>query len=1303
MVTAKSTDNVSKEMNPLASYSKFSISRLRSAVSTRTWAYRAGNTSLRSGDLATAEHRVTTATDGFNDRPAWIQRLGFIQEKRGKLREALSSYRRAIALDNSVAEWYYRAGVCARLLLKLEEANELFQHAIDRDGSHERAAQAMVATLPKGLPGWRRMELLEKAICVHPSANTVREAVKLAYSMRRFDDVVRLVGLQRDQGAEDVDDLVILGSSLASKGEITAAYDVLSDAGRRSKVKKVGLHGPGVLLDLRGEWEAAAQIHDTYWHATGRENAHAAFGVAYALDRQYRWQESLEWYERALFRSSSHPAYWAYKYAHALERVGDFAKAADWYSRALYIGKGTEWDWYYRLGFCMYKTARLEEAIVALQRWLTRRRDDHFSPDHTGNCATRCNSNLSYQGGPGSGPLGGEEFDAILAAKSFDISNDIDAMAQGPIRISKKFAAVARQFRAAGYFEKAHDAYDTAYQASGHAAVDVLLEWVDMLVDHGDLHRVCSVLLDHREFERPDGLDLKKLIKSDYDRRKLRYAEYRERFNVVPKTVLFESFWGSRINDNPMAIYSAMIRDSRFDGARFYWTWDEKCKIPDGIGNDGRTIIVRYGTAHYDRVLATTEILVNNTSFVEYFTRRDGQRYLNTWHGTPIKTLGRMIRTGILEHANVARNLLQCTDLLLPNQYTADRLNSDYDISGLRTFETQIVGSPRLDALLAGSNQDSDAVYVSIGLDLNPDEKNRIVFYAPTWRGSASSKGQDVDLARETLQILAKDECSTVLYRPHHLVPTDAMPELPSNVKLVDDGVDTYDILSVTDVLVTDYSSLLFDFIATGRLAICYVPDVEEYREERGLYMDPLDVVTEVANSPAELSSLLANEWPGPDETYLDSQRQFAAVEDGGASNRVLDIILQYESGASDSDLPYSPRERIVFFESMIPNGIRSSFENLCSQIDKTRYELILVLDAAAVANDSERITGLKNLPDSMAVVGRTGSALSTLEERYALNRFAKNHGQVSEELEQLVNISYQREFQRVLGRPLNVRFVDFEGYSRFWNGLFSRGVPESCTSGVILHNQIPREAAIRFPYLKEIVSNYSYFDSVASVATAIAEDNQLFAVSLGVDDANKMSVVHNTLDIAGIRAAASGKSLWSEDSSSALKIVAVGRLSPEKNHALMLESVNKLRMSHPDVRLMVLGDGPSRSSLESMVVSMGLTGNVELAGYVGNPMPTIAGADVMAISSLHEGQPMVLLEAMCLGTPVVTTPVPGCVEAVNLGAGMVADYNAQSFSEALSEASRMDSTRSFDAKTYNSMAMSEFSEFVNSMRLDAR
>lgn len=89
--------------------------------------------------------------------------------------------------------------------------------------------------------------------------------------------------------------------------------------------------------------------------------------------------------------------------------------------------------------------------------------------------------------------------------------------------------------------------------------------------------------------------------------------------------------------------------------------------------------------------LASCEFLINNVSFPEYFIRKKGQRYLNTWHGTPIKFLGKDIKDEFLAHKNVARNFLHTTHLLSPNTHTTNILLDRYDISNIFSGEIKRV------------------------------------------------------------------------------------------------------------------------------------------------------------------------------------------------------------------------------------------------------------------------------------------------------------------------------------------------------------------------------------------------------------------------------------------------------------------------------------------------------------------------------------------------------------------------------------------------------------------------------------
>lgn len=106
--------------------------------------------------------------------------------------------------------------------------------------------------------------------------------------------------------------------------------------------------------------------------------------------------------------------------------------------------------------------------------------------------------------------------------------------------------------------------------------------------------------------------------------------------------------------------------------------------------------------------------------------------------------------------------------------------------------------------------------------------------------------------------------------------------------------------------------------------------------------------------------------------------------------------------------------------------------------------------------------------------------------------------------------------------------------------------------------------------------------------------------------------------------------------------LVLVGRLAPEKNHAAVLAGLAQLRRGGADLRLLFLGTGPMKHELETLARQLGVLDAVFFAGHRSNPYPSILKADGLILPSTHEGQGLVLIEGMILGTPVAATDIPG-------------------------------------------------------------
>jgi glycosyltransferase involved in cell wall biosynthesis len=200
------------------------------------------------------------------------------------------------------------------------------------------------------------------------------------------------------------------------------------------------------------------------------------------------------------------------------------------------------------------------------------------------------------------------------------------------------------------------------------------------------------------------------------------------------------------------------------------------------------------------------------------------------------------------------------------------------------------------------------------------------------------------------------------------------------------------------------------------------------------------------------------------------------------------------------------------------------------------------------------------------------------------------------------------------------------------------------------------RDYRLRFraPYLALMPRWYPQADAICCLTEAARDDLVAnFHIPL-----NKTVVVPNPLDLAGARAAAREEAghPWLAQTPLAQRnlpvIVAAGRLEPQKRIDVLLRALAELQAKLP-ARLLVLGDGPQRASLESLATALGLAERVSFLGFQSNPFAFLARAQAFALSSDYEGFPMVLAEAMALGVPAVATDCPtGPRELLEGGSG---------------------------------------------------
>lgn len=314
--------------------------------------------------------------------------------------------------------------------------------------------------------------------------------------------------------------------------------------------------------------------------------------------------------------------------------------------------------------------------------------------------------------------------------------------------------------------------------------------------------------------------------------------------------VFLESFGGRSAGDNPAAI----CEDLAAHGveAPLWWSVvDGTVRVPAGA----RTVVV--GSPQWVEALRTSRVIVTNDHLPSWFSKREGQHLLQTWHGTPIKKLLHDApRAVTLRYRRLIDRQVPQWDLLLAQSPQAGRrLQQALGYRG----PVRVGEYPRNVRLLGGAE-----VRRRVRHELGIAPGQPVILYAPTWReslrpstgaaGCAAAHGPGPVGALDGPR-LAELLDAVVLMRSHHMNRAGCVPGMID----VSGYPSVEELMLAADILVSDYSSIFFDFALTGKPAVVYAPDLASYRDvERGLYGDwPLDSGLPVAADHDELASHL--------------------------------------------------------------------------------------------------------------------------------------------------------------------------------------------------------------------------------------------------------------------------------------------------------------------------------------------------------------------------------------------------------------------------------------------------------------
>ncbi|WP_416037362.1 CDP-glycerol glycerophosphotransferase family protein [Lactococcus formosensis] len=364
-------------------------------------------------------------------------------------------------------------------------------------------------------------------------------------------------------------------------------------------------------------------------------------------------------------------------------------------------------------------------------------------------------------------------------------------------------------------------------------------------------------------------------------------------FKTNSKIVLFTSFNGKSYSDNPRYLFEYMRDSEEFSDYQFIWAFKKKQAIAGAK-------TVNFNSLQYYYYLSKAKYWVFNAKMAPYYYKKSDQVYLQTWHGVPLKRLGH----DIIDNGSTYYRSKQSYKQMV-RSYDKDSRHWNYLIASspfsAHVFETAFafpqqkmlkVGYPRVDCL---THPDPARVEeLKKKYHLPPNKK--IILYAPTWRdNSYSNTGYTFELKVDFYKWKRElGEDYVVLFKPHYLIcSTYHIPQDLNNfIFFMDPNQDINDAYLMSDGLITDYSSVFFDYAQLGRPIYFYMYDLAHYAEElRGFYLKvPDDLPNDPVKTEEELLKMIKDDCFDYQRLYAFNKK-FNPWNDGSACEKIISEV----------------------------------------------------------------------------------------------------------------------------------------------------------------------------------------------------------------------------------------------------------------------------------------------------------------------------------------------------------------------------------------------------------------------------
>ena len=648
--------------------------------------------------------------------------------------------------------------------------------------------------------------------------------------------------------------------------------------------------------------------------------------------------------------------------------------------------------------------------------------------------------------------------------------------------------------------------------------------------------------------------------------------------------------------------------------------------------------------AEATKVAEQAKYIITDSGIRPKFVKRPEQIFLYTAHGTPFKTMGVDNRSEEHTIGSVQHSLLSSDYLLYPNYYMLERMMNAYLLEKVYPGKILMEGYPRNSAFFDEERRED----LKSKLKLKDKE---IFIYMPTFKGTYFNRRDEEQVMELRDYFLELDnqlnDDQVFIVKLHNFNEAEIDYAELKHIKPFPKGYETYDVLNMADVLITDYSSVFFDFANTKRKIIIFNYDEEDYMRYRGTYFPlsdlPFPKVQNVADLVKELNS--------PKE-YDDSEfiEKFCTYDRPDAAKYICKHIFKGEKVCKEEEIETNDKPNILIFAGgLLKNGITSSFMNLIKNIDRSKYNIFISYRQQDwyIRRNHEFI--FDRIPKDIEFLPLRSKLNFTKEEDEIYQLFIKNRSKDAKYPKSLDKF-FKRELSRFYVGLKFDKFIHFDGYGNQEMLLYKN---LDCEKSIWVHTDMVQEIETKrnqhYGVLKEV---YGKYDNVVVVSPELIKPTSEFV------DKEKIRIVHNLsnskenmekankeifIDKNTLIVTHNPRSIRGVLDSPGKKIITIGKFLKEKGQERLLDAFEEFSKDYPDTQLIILGGYGNRfDNLKDKRAKSEHWKNIALIKWIAEPMPIIKECDLLIIPSFYEGWPLSMMEADCVGVPILATDIVG-------------------------------------------------------------